>query len=48
MMKRSKMTEHQLAAFHNPCRLAEETCNPAFIRLRMGHSLILSLNSGYE
>lgn len=42
------MNEQQQVALAHHCRLAAETCHPRF-RYRMGtHSIVLTLNSGYE
>jgi hypothetical protein len=40
-------TRQKLALSHH-CRLACETMNPRFASLTPTHSIILSVNSGYE
>jgi hypothetical protein len=39
---------HQELALRLHCRLASETCNPRFGWLKGTHSVVLTVNSGYE
>ena len=42
------MTGQQKRALREPCYLAIETIKPRFARKFPVHSVVLSLNSGYE
>ena len=43
------MNKHQQAALANHCRLSVETMHPQFAyRLTSGHTIVLTVNSGYE
>ncbi len=42
------MTKAQTKAMKHPCRLSIETLHPRFRRKMKGHSLIITINTGYE
>lgn len=42
------MNTHQKVALKQHCRLPEETINPALRYQRGLHSIVLSVNSGFE
>jgi hypothetical protein len=42
------MKTRQAIALANHCRLACETVDPRFRYVRLDHSIVLSVNSGYE
>ena len=42
------MNEHQETALQHHCRLAVETANPKFAYKAGIHSVVLTVNSGYE
>jgi hypothetical protein len=42
------MNEQQKAAFDHPCRLGIETLHPRFGRVNGLHSIVLTINYGYE
>lgn len=42
------MNEHQELALKQHCRLAAETAHPRFGWRNATHSIVLSVNSGYE
>jgi hypothetical protein len=44
------MNRPQTIAFEHPCRLAFETAHPrfGFLDPEMRHSVVLTINSGYE
>lgn len=41
-------TAAQAAAWDHPCSFAFETLHPALSHQRVGFSLVLSINTGYE
>lgn len=42
------MNEHQQTAMRYPCRLAVETAHPQFAYKMGTHSVVLTINGGYE
>jgi hypothetical protein len=42
------LNDHQRFALDHHCRLAGETINPAFGYVDGLHSIVLTVNSGYE
>lgn len=42
------MTRHQRVALAHHCRLAGECVHPRFAWLTGAHSIVLTVNSGYE
>jgi hypothetical protein len=42
------MNTHQQEALHHHCRLAIETMHPRFAYKMGTHSIVLTINSGYE
>lgn len=42
------MTGRQQIALRNHCRLAVETAHPSLLSFGPLHSIVLSVNSGYE
>ena len=49
LSSRVRMTPAQLTAITHPCLFAFETAQPRFgHRIRLGASLVLSVDSGYE
>lgn len=42
------MNRQQAHALRRHCRLSIETMHPSFAYVRPGHSVVLTVNSGYE